>query len=81
MKTTIDIADDLLGQVRRFSQERNATLREVVSEGLRQLMERETSGRPFHAKPVTFRGDGLSPEFRRAAWRTLRAAAYEGRGA
>ena len=40
MKTTIDIADELFRQAKQVSRERGVTLRELVSEGLRYVIEK-----------------------------------------
>jgi hypothetical protein len=81
MKTTIDIADDLLLRSKRLSREQHTTLRELVAEGLRHELEKRAGSRPFCAKPVTFGGEGLAPEFRDAPWSAFRDTAYKGRGA
>ena len=80
MKTTIDIADDLLRQAKQVSRERCVTLRELVSEGLWYVIEKNEAKPAFHAQAVTFGGKGLAPEFRQASWGAIRDAAYEGHG-
>lgn len=81
MKTTIDIADDLLLHSKRVAREQHVTLRELVSEGLRQVLAKKAPGRPFRVNPVTVKGEGLAPEFQDAPWRAFRDAAYGGHGA
>ena len=80
MKTTIDIADDLLRQAKQVSRERCVTLRELVSEGLWYVIEKNEAKPAFHVQAVTFGGKGLAPEFRQASWGAIRDAAYEGHG-
>jgi len=80
MKTTIDIADDLFQRSKRVSSECGMTLRELVSEGLLYAVEKRSSQPAFRARAVTFKGKGLAPEFRQAAWSAIRNAAYEGHG-
>lgn len=80
MKTTIDIADDLFLRSKQLSRERGVTLRELVSEGLALVVEKRLVKPVFHARAVTFRGNGLAPEFRDAPWGGIRDAAYEGHG-
>lgn len=80
MKTTIDIADDLLERSKRLSRERHVTLRELVSEGLRLVTAQQATPRAFRVKAVTAKGRGLAPEFRDAPWSAFRDAAYGGRG-
>lgn len=79
MKTTMDIADPLLKQAKKLAAEEGTTLRALVERGLRQVIDdRKKRRRPF--KLVTFRGEGLQPEFQDADWDKIREAIYEGRG-
>ena len=69
MKTTIDIADALLEASRRLAERDHITLRELVQEGLRKVLdERGQDRRPFTLRTVTFGGGGLQPEFADADW-------------
>ena len=56
------------------------TLRELVSEGLTQVLEKRAAGRPFRVRAVTFKGKGLAPGFQNAPWSAFRDAAYGGHG-
>lgn len=76
MKTTIDIADDLFLRSKQLSRERGVTLRELVSEGLVLVVEKRVFKPAFRAKAVTFKGNGLAPEFRDVSWGVIRDAAY-----
>ena len=80
MKTTIDIADDILLRSKQISKERGVTLRELFSEGLVCVIEKWSNPPETHVKPVTFKGKGLAEEFRQSQWSLIRDAAYEGHG-
>lgn len=80
MKTTIDIADDLLLRSKQVSRERGVTLRELLTEGLICALEKWSVPTTTRIKAVTFKGKGLAPEYRSAAWGVIRDAAYEGHG-
>ena len=80
MKTTIDIADDLLLRSKQVSKEQGVTLRELLSEGLDYALRKRAAAPATRVKAVTFKGKGLAPEFRCAPWNTIRDAAYEGHG-
>ncbi len=80
MKTTIDIADAVLEDARRFAAEEGTTLRALVEEGLRVAMERRRARAPFRLREASFHGEGLQPEFQGADWESIRRAAYVGRG-
>lgn len=63
MKTTIDLPDELVGQVKALARESGTTMRELMVDGLRSELERRRSAvvRPdfvFH----TVAGDGLRPD-------------------
>ncbi len=81
MKTTIDIAQPVLDRARTLAARNGTTLRELVEEGLRRVLEEETKARPFRLRKASFKGRGLSPETRDLSWERLRQLAYEGRGA
>ena len=80
MKTTIDIADSLLTEARLLAAQQETTVRALVEEGLRHVLEkRNRSG--FALRSVTFRGNGVRPEVREGSWERIRDLIYESRGA
>jgi hypothetical protein len=81
MKTTIDIASNILKRSRDLARRERVTLRALVEEGLEFVVAQRAARRKVRIKPVTFRGRGLAPEYRNAGWSKLRDAAYAGRGA
>jgi hypothetical protein len=82
MKTTIDIADPLFERARKLADREGTTLRALVEEGLRQVLERKTTARPFRLRDARYRGPckGFTPEFASGGWERIRRAIYEGRG-
>lgn len=82
MKTTIDIADQLLLEAKRAAIQSNTTLRELVERGLRQVLKGERARvAPFKLERASFKGGGLQAQAEGRDWATLRNMAYEGRGA
>lgn len=81
MKTTLDISDSLLNRAKELAREQKVTLRSLAEEGLRLVIEKRSGRKPHRVQPVTFKGEGMSPEFEGASWERIREAAYEGRGA
>ena len=76
MKTTIDIADDLLDKAKRRATRENKTLREVVEEALRrQLSERSTRG-DFRLERHVFKGRGLQTGLTEGDWESVRDLIY-----
>jgi hypothetical protein len=77
VKTTIDIADDLLKRSQQLAKREGSTLRAVLEEGLRLVLkDRQTppGSRPFRFP--TFGKGGLNAEFREADWEKIRSAIY-----
>jgi hypothetical protein len=82
MKTTIEIADPLMLEVKRFASERHRTVRSVMEDALRRYIEEELQPRrPFKLRDASVGGSGLRPEFAGAGWDKIRDAIYEGHGA
>lgn len=81
MKTTVEVADALLRDARRVAARRGTTLRALIEAGLRQVLAEPKGETTFRLRRVTFKGRGLQPDVAQASWESLRAKAYEGRGA
>jgi len=83
MKTTLEIQDPLLEQVRKIAARDGETLRSLVEQGLRKVVaERTVKAKPFKLRDASFKGGtGMTPEFEGASWDKIRDALYEGRGA
>lgn len=80
MKTTVEIPDALLAEVRRRAAQEGTTIRDWVEHGLRAVLAQRERARGYRYRPVTFRGRGLCAEFQDASWDRIRDAIYEGRG-
>jgi hypothetical protein len=81
MKTTIDIADGLLAEAKQVAVDEHTTIRALVEEGLRRVLDERRERKPFTLRDGSVDGRGLKPEFRGASWEKIREAIYEGRGA
>ena len=81
VKTTVELADDLAREAKRYAARHGLTLRAVIEEGIRSTLRGETGERAsFVLRDASVDGSGLRAEFRNEAWSRLRDAAYEGRG-
>lgn len=80
MKTTVDISDPLLRRARALASRRGTTLRAIIEEGLRGVLEREkqSAGEPIRTHTVA--GRGLQAGLIWDDWAMIRALGYEGRG-
>ena len=81
MKTTVEIPDSLLKEVRSLAARERTTMRVLVEEGLRRVTRERRRATLFKLRKVAFRGKGLQPRMAGASWQQIRDAAYEGRGA
>jgi hypothetical protein len=80
MKTTIEIADSLLARAKQAAAEDNTTIRALVEDGLRKVLDERSERKPFKLRDGSFRGGGMRPEYE-GNWDKILDAIYEGRGA
>ena len=81
MKTTVEIADSLLSEVRQIAAREGVTLRTLVERGLRRVVAETASSAPFKLRRASYKGKGQPAEFRDASWGVLRDLSYRNRGA
>jgi hypothetical protein len=84
MKTTLDITDGLFAQAKAISERDKTTLRAIVEEGLRLVVENRNKGYvPYVMPDCSFgepgaRNGGLTPEaIARGGYRALRELAHD----
>ncbi len=80
MKTTVEIVDSLLNQVRRQAAAEETTVRSLVEEGLREVLRNRRALRRFRLRDASFEGRGLRPEIEEGGWDVIRDLSYKGRG-
>jgi Arc/MetJ family transcription regulator len=76
MKTTIEIADDLLARAKRQARRERKTLRDVVEEALRQRLRAPSGGAAFRLKKHPFKGKGRQPGVAEGQWESVRDLIY-----
>lgn len=81
MKTTVEIADPLLADIRALAEQRRTTVRALIEEGLRAVLRASQQRARFRLRDASVGGEGLQPAFRGADWERIREAAYEDREA
>lgn len=79
MKTTVEISDALLEAAKRLAAERGTTLRALIEQGLRSVVESSDQER-FVLRDASVDGEGLHEDVREGGWARVAARAYEGRG-
>ncbi len=81
IKTTIEISDALLRAAKKRANDHGTTLRELVEEGLRSVLQGEPrGGKAFTLRDASVDGDGLHPSVREGSWDRIAELTYEGRG-
>lgn len=81
VKTTIEIADDLFERAQGFARKEKTTFRALTEQGLRLVLEKKSSKQKKLPPLVTFKGKGLTDEFKNASWEKIRNEIYRGHGA
>jgi hypothetical protein len=79
MKTTIEISDALLREVRKLAAREGVTLRALVERGLHRVIA-EAKRPPFRMRDGRFEGNGLQPEVRDLSWDQIRDMLYDSDG-
>jgi len=77
VKTTVEITDSLLEQAKQLAVARSTTLRQIIEEGLRNLIETRPE-QPFRLRDGSFGGKGM---LGKKTWAEIRDEIYQGRGA
>ena len=76
MKTTIELSDELLDQVRRVARREGATLRALMEEGLQRSLEARRRMVRRHLDFPSYGGGGLTADFQGASWSRIRDEIY-----
>jgi hypothetical protein len=77
VKTTIDISDSLLLAARHLAAARSTTLRQIIEDALRSLIEAKQPEH-FRLRDGSFGGGGM---VRKMTWDEIRDEIFLGRGA
>lgn len=73
MKTTVDIADDLLERARKIARRERITLKELLIEGLRHEIERRNKHAAVVIHPHVVKGEDKATD---PSWDLLRDSLY-----
>jgi hypothetical protein len=76
MKTTIEIDDALLAQMKRVARRRGITLRRLLEEFARLGLSQRTTRRKYVYRDLSFRGRGLQPGIDLANREQMRSLLY-----
>ena len=81
MKTTIELPDELLEQVRGVARREGTTLRGLVEEGLQRSLEARRNAVHRDLDFPAYGGSGLTAELQGASWNRIRDEVYREHGA
>ena len=78
MKTTVDISDTLFESARRLAVQRGSTMRALIEEGLRAVLQAQrVVPKQFALRDASTSGDGLADGVDLGDWAQLRAMIYD----
>lgn len=80
MKVTVELADDLVDRAKAHAAKQRTTLRALVEQGLREVLNADEKPVQFRLEDASVGGRGLRKEYQGTEWPRIRDAAYEGRG-
>lgn len=80
VKTTVEISDPLLDTAKAVAVREGTTVRALIEEALRRLLDERRSRKQFRLRKASFKGHGLQPGMREGDWEQIAGMIYEGRG-
>lgn len=80
MKTTVEIAEDLLRLAKAVATKERTTLRALLEEGLRWAIGKRKRRHQFTMRDASVGGKGVQPGGVEGDWAALRDRIYDGRG-
>ena len=76
MKTTVEIAEDLLTRTREAAEREGTTLRALIEEGLQAVLAQREQKAAYRWPDLSVTGKGLTPEIEEGSWEPLRDRIY-----
>ena len=77
MKTSFDLSESLLHQVKQLAKQRGTTTKSLVEQALIKLLaEAEAPPPGFTLRDVSFGAGGMTAEFAHAGWEQIRDEIY-----
>jgi hypothetical protein len=81
VKTTVEVPDSLLRQVKQVAVKERTTVRALIEQGLRLVVAERKRGAGFTLRKAAFRGGGLVAGRSLQDWASIRDLVYSERGA
>ncbi len=81
MKTTVELNDVLISQLKKQAREKSITMKELMETALRLYLDKqERPQKKFRFINHSFKGNGVCDGVEEGAWEKIRGTIYEGRG-
>lgn len=80
MKTTVDLPDTLLAEAKERARRDGTTLRALLADGLRRVLDEPEPSGPGFSSPVFEGGAGVRPGVDLTDWSQIRSLIYEDDG-
>lgn len=81
MKTTIELSDALMREMKEQARVSHSTMREMMEAALRIYLDQLKKPRDqFTFRNHSFKGNGVCEGIEEGAWEQIRGKIYEGRG-
>ena len=81
MKTTVELSDALMSELKERAREQETTMKELMETAIRRYLEgTHSAGRGYHFENHSFRGNGVCEGVEEGSWEQIRGIIYEGRG-
>ena len=81
MKTTIEISDVLMQEMKDFAVRRNTTMRTLIETALRLYLDKQKNAvQEYRFRNHSYKGHGVCEVVQEGDWNYIRNIIYDGRG-
>ncbi len=81
MKTTVEINDVLISQLKKKAQDNKTTMKELMEAAILLYLNQQMESKiQYKFKNNSFKGNGVCEGVEEGAWEKIRSEIYEGRG-
>ena len=81
MKTTVEIGDGTLIAAKELARRDGTTLRNLIEEGLRLVLEKHHQESRFRLRNASVNGEGIVASLEGSSWSEIKDLVYEDHGA
>ena len=81
MKTTIELSDGLLAEAKRVARREGTTVKALVEQGLRRVVEERRARPKFTLRDASVDGQGIAADVKAGGWDVVSDMIYREHGA